>query len=322
LRKHVFKVLANGDKALAKYIIKWIAWAFQHPDQRAEVALVFRGEGGTGKGVFGRLLCAIFGQHGIHISSHHQLTGKFNKHLLDCAVLFADEAFWPGDKSAEGTLKRIITEDTLMIEPKFFDASINKNRLHMIMASNADWVVPAAMDDRRFAVADVANKYKNNKSYFEPLYQEIENGGGAAMLYDLLRMDLKGWHPRYDVPKTAALREQKELSLSPADQWWYEMLKSGALARYDDDNVKKYPRWAPSRTLMDTARKTVPGLRFHSDHALGKILGAPKRGCVSQRIGQRGWRFPDLQEARKAWDEQMPGTVWDDQVEWGIAEPF
>jgi len=173
----------------------------------------------------------------------------------------------------------------------------------------------------RFAVADVSSKYKNDKGYFVPLYQEIDNGGGAAMLYDLLHMDLQGWHPRYDVPKTAALRDQKELSLSAADQWWYEMLKSGALARYDDKNVKNHPRFAPSRTLMDTARKTVPGLRFESDHMLGRILG--KKGCLKQRIENVcGWRFPDLKEARATWDEQMPGTRWEDQEEWGVAEPF
>src|SRR5262249_1568158 len=151
-----------------------------------ETALVFRGGQGTGKGVWGRLMCEIFGQHGIHISSHHQLTGKFNKHLLDCAVLFADEAFWPGDKSSEGTLKRIVTEDTLMIEPKFFDATMNKNRLHIIIASNMNWVVPVAIDDRRFVETDVLEKYRNDKNYFQPLYQEIQNGGGAAMLHDLL----------------------------------------------------------------------------------------------------------------------------------------
>ena len=53
LRKHIFKVLANGDKALAKYIIKWIAWTLQNPAQRAEVALVLRGQSGTGKDFWG-----------------------------------------------------------------------------------------------------------------------------------------------------------------------------------------------------------------------------------------------------------------------------
>src|SRR5262249_15608402 len=103
--------------------IKWTAWTLQHPDQRAETALVFRGGQGTGKGVLGRVLCELFRQHGVHISFPRQLTGNFNKHLLDCAVLFPDETFLPGGQSSEGTLKRIVTENTIGHLEKFFSPS-------------------------------------------------------------------------------------------------------------------------------------------------------------------------------------------------------
>jgi hypothetical protein len=33
-------------------------------------------------------------------------------------VVYADEAFWAGDKKAEGVLKAMITEDTIQIEMK------------------------------------------------------------------------------------------------------------------------------------------------------------------------------------------------------------
>ena len=94
----------------------------QHPDQQAEVALVFIGERGTGKGNSGKALCKIFGQHSLHLSSPEHLTGRFNSHLRQCSFLFGDECYGPKDKSAEGTLKRIITEDTLTIEAKGRDA--------------------------------------------------------------------------------------------------------------------------------------------------------------------------------------------------------
>jgi hypothetical protein len=317
LSKHILEVLAAGDQEHAEYIKKWTAWTFQHPDERAETALVFRGMSGAGKGLWGRLMCQAFGQHGIHISSHRQLTGNFNKHLMDCAVLFADEAFWPGDKSAEGTLKRIVTEPTLMIEPKFFDATMNVNRLHMIMASNATWVVPASIDDRRFAVFDVSPQYMGSKEYFAPLYAEMKQGGVAAMMYDLLAMDLADWHPRYDVPKTTALHDQKLLSLPPDEQWWFQLLKNGALPQLDIEN----PRRAYSRVLMDEARRTVPGLRHHSDHLLGRILR--KHGCMQCQIkGAAAWHFPDLNEARAEWDKRLPGTEWDPRDEWGYDTQF
>jgi hypothetical protein len=40
------------------------------------------------------------------------------------------------------------------------------------MASNANWVVPAALDDRRFAAFDVSPEHANDKSYFVSLYEE------------------------------------------------------------------------------------------------------------------------------------------------------
>jgi phage/plasmid-associated DNA primase len=86
-------VLANGDPKAFRYIIKWTAWTLQNPGARAEVALIFKGGRGTGKGVFARAIKEAFGQHGMHISSDKHLTGHFNAHFQDCALLFADEAY-------------------------------------------------------------------------------------------------------------------------------------------------------------------------------------------------------------------------------------
>ena len=79
----------------------------------AEVALVFRGNQGVGKSLFGRALCQAFGQHGLQISSHNHLTGRFNAHQMDCAMLLPrTKPSKPGDKSSEGSFKRLISEDT------------------------------------------------------------------------------------------------------------------------------------------------------------------------------------------------------------------
>ena len=167
---------------------------------------------------------------------------------------------------------------------------------------------------------DVNNAYKQKKEYFKPLYEEIENGGIAAMMYDLLRMDLKDFHPRYDVPKTKALQEQKHLSLKPAEQWWHQLLETGVLPRAKiDDACVWNPRRATYRLLFDEARKTVPGLRFASDTLLGRILAGYK--CGKCRISKTpAWQFPPLTEARKDWDKILPGTDWDDETEWGSGE--
>ncbi|MCJ2048365.1 DUF5906 domain-containing protein, partial [Methylobacterium sp. J-070] len=136
------------------------------------------------------------------MSSAEHLAGRFNGHLRDACLLFADEAYWPGDKGAEGSLKRLVTEPDLFIEAKGRDGITVANMLHIIMASNEDWIVPAGEDERRYAVFTVSADHMQDETWFRPLYAEIANGGLAAMLYDMLAHDLGDWHPRR-IPKTA-----------------------------------------------------------------------------------------------------------------------
>ncbi len=165
LRHLILEVLVDGNKAHFEWVFDWIAFMFQHPEKVAEVAIAFRGEKGTGKGTLGRALCKLAGASGLHISSPGYLTGRFNSHLQNCVCLFADVAFWTGNKEGDSVLKQLVTEPTLTYEGKGRDAVTGKNHVHIIMASNNDWVVPAGLDgERRFAVFNVNEKRKGTGS--------------------------------------------------------------------------------------------------------------------------------------------------------------
>jgi hypothetical protein len=160
--RHIWRVLAKRDPIAFRYIMMWCAWSVQNPDIQAEVALVFRGRKGTGKGTFCNALVLIFGHHGLAISSSQHLTGRFNSHLRDCVLLFADEAIVPNDKQAENIMKSLITEPKISIEKKGIDVIPVLNHLHIVMASNDEWVVPASADERRYAVFDVSDEMVGN----------------------------------------------------------------------------------------------------------------------------------------------------------------
>jgi uncharacterized protein DUF3874 len=91
--------------------------------------------------------------------------------------------------------------------------------------------VPAGPNARRFAVFDVSERYASNgdlpekerKAYFDALFRERDHGGLKAMLYDLLQRDLTGFHPR-QVPKTAALNDLKQQSMSDLETFYYQAL--------------------------------------------------------------------------------------------------
>jgi hypothetical protein len=123
MRQHIWKVLASGDRERFKYIMRWLAWTVQHPDQRAEAALVFKGKRGTGKGTLGNCMMVLFGQHSHQVSNSKHLTGNFNAHMRDVCFLFGDECYWPGEKQAEGTIKRMITEPTCLLKARAATAS-------------------------------------------------------------------------------------------------------------------------------------------------------------------------------------------------------
>lgn len=310
LRELIRDVLTDGDAASFEYVLNWMAFMFQHPEKVAEVAIAFKGAKGTGKGTLGRALFKLAGASGLHISSPGHLVGRFNSHLQNCVCLFADEAFWAGDKAGEAVLKQLVTEPTLTYEGKGRDAVTGKNHVHIVMASNNDWVVPAGMDgERRFAVFNVNERRRGDREFFQALNRQLDDGGLAGLLHDMLTRDIRDWHPRDSVPQTEALAEQIEMSQGAEESWWDGLLETGRLPNFLGDLP-----WHEQAVEVDTDE-------LHSDYvAHAKMLGVrprDKKGLamkikrkagigqrqVSLEDGRRVWRWvlPRLDDARATW---------------------
>jgi hypothetical protein len=226
LRIHIRDVICRGNREHYEYLIRWLARLVQQPAEQGEVAIVMRGDEGTGKGTLARAMKRILGQHALAISNSKHLTGNFNAHLRDCVFLFADEAFFAGDRQHIGVLKSIITEPYLTIEGKYQNAVQTPNFLHLMMASNEEWVVPASLEARRFFVLEVSDARKDDHAWFAAIWEEMEAGGYEAMLHDLLRYNLATFNVRR-VPVTEGLQQQKKLSLGTTDAWWLDVLQRG-----------------------------------------------------------------------------------------------
>ena len=163
---HIKNIICGGNQSANNYLINWMARAVQKPEMQGETAVVMRGKKGTGKGTLGNALCKLFGGHSLHFTKSDQLVGRFNAHLRTAVMIFADEAFFAGDKKNEGSLKALITEETVAIEPKGIDIVMGKNRTHIIMATNNEWAVPSSAEERRFVVVDVSDEKRGDFEYF------------------------------------------------------------------------------------------------------------------------------------------------------------
>jgi hypothetical protein len=316
-RAHIEDIICSGDKSASDYLIGWMARAIQLPGNPGEVAVALRGGKGTGKSVFAHLFGQLFGNSYLQVASPQHLTGRFNGHLRDACVLFADESFWGGDKAGESVLKVLITEPTLAIEGKGRDLVTVRNRLHVILASNADWIVPASVDERRFFVLDVSDMRQQDKEYFRRIHEQMASGGAAAMLYDLMHMDIAAFDVS-DIPQTAALARQKLESLDVAGRWLYERLVRGYLLAPSDWDEVAPTTFAVHLITEDFQRYAVAtGRSYRGDStALGRRL-SELLGVERSRLREGGarvysWTFPPLPGSRRRFSEALglPGDEW------------
>ena len=324
-RAHIVGVICGDDAKLAAWFLDWCALMVQRPWEKPETAIVLRGPEGAGKGIVVRALGEIVGLHFKHLLHPKHLVGAFNAHFADALLLFADEAFFAGDRAIGGVLKGIISEPTVTIERKGKDVITAPNRLRIVMATNEEWAVPAGKGARRFAVFDIAPLWAQDTGYFAPLAKELKAGGLAAFMYDLLARDISNFDHR-TAPKTKALTDQKLHSLTGIDRWWYDRLAAafevpaGVKPGLEDQDVwqhevskgglySEYKEWA-GRTRAEFRVSAEPQFWI----AMNKLCPKAETFRPRSTAGTRPWmvRLPPLAEARAAFEREIG-----DRIDWG-----
>jgi hypothetical protein len=182
--------VCSGDEALFAWVMGWFAQLVQRPTEKLGTSLVLRGAQGTGKTIVGRIIGSLLGPHYALVADSRYIVGRFNAHLANCLMLQLDEATWGGDHAAAGKLKDLITGDYQYIEYKGKEPVRVKNYVRLLVTGNNNWLVPAGLEERRFAVLDVNDDRRQNHKYFQAIEDEMRNGGREALLDYLLTFDL------------------------------------------------------------------------------------------------------------------------------------
>jgi hypothetical protein len=227
LQEHIRHIICRDDEKLDAWLLDWMARMVQQPGEQGYICVVLcNPEEGSGKSLLGRILCRLMGTHHLAISNPEHLVGRFNSHLRDCVFLLGEEAFYADNKKHMGVLKALISEDTMAIEAKYRNLVSAANCLHIMLTSNAAQVIWAALSARRYAVFNPSSKRVGDAPYFNAILAQMEEGGYAGMLHDLLNRDLSKFNPRM-APETEGLQEQKKLSLDTEEAWLFDVLHRG-----------------------------------------------------------------------------------------------
>jgi uncharacterized protein DUF5906/bifunctional DNA primase/polymerase-like protein len=303
--EHMHEVICGGNDAHYEYLTKLCAYTLRYPGLPSEVATVLRGKPGTGKGTFIRAFQRILGRrHFAHLDRVQDLV-DFNALISGKVVVFADEAFWAGDKREIGALKRIITEPTVRVTRKGIDSVEEANCIHLFMATNEEWSVPAQLRERRFFALNVSEKRMQDTAYFNAVEEELSTGGAAAFLFDMIhKVPVTATEIR-QVPMTKELRTQQTQSMSPELKFWYECLCDGKIGSV------LWSEWIPSDAVFEAYKmwsrdysvRLLDKIEF--SRRLSRYISAgksqPKRinGEVS-----RCWHLRTLDDARSTYDTE------------------
>lgn len=287
-KEHLFENICGGDKGLADWLTGWFAHLIQKPYEKPLVATVFRGGKGVGKNALVERVSRLLGAHAMTTARRRYLVSNFTKHLQYSLLFILDEAFWSGDKEAEGVVKDLVTGAKHQIEPKGRDAYTVRNLTRVVIIGNEDWLVPASADERRWAVFDVGEGRKQDRKYFEQMRVGLDEQGGSANLLRYL-MDYKITQDVNLAPNTAGLVSQKLSSLESVPQWWYDTLAAGTIAGGDWGG--EWPDTVPTNRLRDALRRWVGNRnikgRLPNDVHFGKILHQMAPSFEKKKLGSR-----------------------------------
>lgn len=331
-RHHLWCNVCQRNRHQYRYLLKFLAHMVQRPGHVPGVAPVLRGGKGVGKTMVYEVVALMFKPFNtILLDNPDDLTGKFNSHLAGRLWVCADEAFFAADPRNAGKLQSRITRRTLNLEPKGIDKYTINSYLRLIICSNQKWVVPASMDERRYAVFDVGTDHQQDLDYFDKIseqmcyvdafggvHKDVPGRGTQAMLYDLKRMRLDGFKPMR-VIRTAGLEEQIDLSRPPIERWWRDCLlsqpwfgtKGGVLKDVVFDH---WHDWCRAKGVHHPDDNILVGKYLNHLYKEFRINGRRRRPDGETAKKKRYvYLFPGLRTARRTFDPR-----WDEK--YGVEE--
>jgi len=324
--RHLFEVLCNSDQACYDYLVAYLAHMIQKPTEKPGVMIVLLGGQGTGKGMFFKLLRAIWPRTTLQVTDIDQVIGRFNACLERNYAVCMDEALFAGDRKATDRLKSLVTEPHINIEQKYQPARCIDSIHRFFAASNHAHFAQVDMDDRRFVFLNVSNTHQQDSAYFGQLAAAIDDPTAiGAFVNHLENIDLTSFDVRKK-PQTKEHQQQKLKSLQGFDRYWYEVLVTGDFA-VEQDFYGTESSWSDA-VFMPSTRLKSHYLRFNKNAErfqtvqCSDIKSAIEALCPSatsrrkvlkdgldSKAQKRGFYLPDLATARSEFEVVIGGAI-------------
>jgi hypothetical protein len=220
IEKFIFWAICSGNSAAAEFLMIFLKHILKKPTDKTAWIPILQGPEGTGKTTFLSILKKVLGDTNVYCAEPADFETKFNSHMANKMVIFADEATFSGNIQQMNKLKMLSGGETMRVEQKGIEAYSVRNFARLFIATNEGWAAPFEENSRRYIFLKTT-KDNHGKIDWTKLWSEIESDDGIGcftariMKLDETKFD---WHsnepPRFFEMETA---EQKLLTMTKID---------------------------------------------------------------------------------------------------------
>jgi putative DNA primase/helicase len=238
--------LCGGDEAMRDWLLRWVAYPFQHPGAKMRTSVIMHGEEGTGKNIFWEeIVSKLYGRYAVVITQT-QIEENYTGWISQKMFAVADEVVSQAEKRhVKGRLKQLISGTLVPIREMYMPTRWEKNFLNLVFLSNEIEPLKLDMGDRRYCVVwcdDVPDK-----AYFNALAAQMDNGGIAAFYDYLLKLDLGDFNEHTKPLINEAKKDLIQLGLSPVrkffEDWEGELLPVPFTSARAQDLYKAFTKY-------------------------------------------------------------------------------
>lgn len=209
LCQHLFSGPLTSPEDL-KWFYQWLAYPIQHPGTKLfQAVLVWGRQTGTGKSILGEIMGMIYGENYTELKPH-ELGGNFNEWSENKQFILVNEV--EGDNTRESTMifKNLITQETVTVNRKHMSTFKIKDCINYYFTSNKPNAIILEDVDRRVFVIETPMA-RLPEDFYNMLSTWKANGGAAALMDWLLKVDLTGFNPKLPAPETRAKLQMQAL---------------------------------------------------------------------------------------------------------------
>jgi hypothetical protein len=216
IMKQLKTIMCNNNIEVFDYVIKYFSNLLQHPNKKANTALIFKSAQGAGKDTFlnwfGNNI--LGSEYYINTESADLIFGRFNSNISNKILVILNETSGKDTFIINEKIKNAITRDINEIEYKGKETYKNTNNIGYVFITNNENPVKVPHDDRRFAGIECNNELVNNKEHFTALLKEIESRKYDRAFYNyFMSVDISGYDFTNNRPITEFYNNMKETNL-------------------------------------------------------------------------------------------------------------